>query len=216
MDRTSDPRQQLTTTCNKLQFLFITPIIYLLHVHDEDDQVQKAFSKYLPRSPLSRTLILLLLLPLVYINPSLTHLPSHISHPKSYTLPHIFTITYQKNKLSSEISIIYNKRIYSYMMDAIMGSSFSGSDILMKVVIFVLVQALVYLILSKSSNIFSSSDLKRSHSFRPARSVSIRRLRALLTDVPAGGELSPSVPKGSTSTVTTPNSAAARHKNHAS
>ncbi|PON81149.1 hypothetical protein TorRG33x02_230330 [Trema orientale] len=98
-----------------------------------------------------------------------------------------------------------------------MGSSFSGSEMAMKVAIFVLVQALVYLILSKSSTIFSSSDLKRSHSFRPARSVSIRRFMAALADIPSGGELSPSVPRGSPkTTATTPKPAAAHRHKHAS
>ncbi|KAJ0988452.1 hypothetical protein J5N97_006808 [Dioscorea zingiberensis] len=57
-------------------------------------------------------------------------------------------------------------------------------DVLMKIAVFVLVQALVYLILSKSSNIFSTTKSMRSLSFRPARSVSIRRMLAVLSDVP--------------------------------
>ncbi|KAL6326938.1 hypothetical protein AAG906_012622 [Vitis piasezkii] len=72
----------------------------------------------------------------------------------------------------------------------------SLADMVLKVGMFVLVQALVYLILSKSSNIFSKNP-KRSHSFKPARSVSIRRVLACLADLPPGGELSPSPsPKG--------------------
>uniref|UniRef100_A0A1J3H144 Uncharacterized protein n=1 Tax=Noccaea caerulescens TaxID=107243 RepID=A0A1J3H144_NOCCA len=64
---------------------------------------------------------------------------------------------------------------------------------LMKVVLFALVQGLVYLILSKSSKVFSKSNsLKRAYSFRPARSVSIRRILTVLQDIPAGGEISPS------------------------
>ncbi|VVB07456.1 unnamed protein product [Arabis nemorensis] len=64
---------------------------------------------------------------------------------------------------------------------------------LMKVALFALVQALVYLILSKSSRVFSKSNsMKRAYSFRPARSVSIRRILAALQDIPAGGEMSPS------------------------
>jgi len=70
-------------------------------------------------------------------------------------------------------------------MDSILG------DMLMKVGVFILVQALVYLILSNSSNIFSK-NIKRSHSFRPARSVSIRRMLALISDFPPEGEPSPS------------------------
>ncbi|KAG5538977.1 hypothetical protein RHGRI_019506 [Rhododendron griersonianum] len=64
-------------------------------------------------------------------------------------------------------------------------------DVLLKVVLFVLVQALVYLILSKSSDIFSKNPV-RSASFKPARSVNIRRIVAALADVPSGGEASPS------------------------
>ncbi|XP_074325555.1 uncharacterized protein LOC141663663 [Apium graveolens] len=67
-------------------------------------------------------------------------------------------------------------------------------DVLVKIALFVLVQALVYLILSNSSNLFSNSP-RRSPSFRPARSVSIRRFLAALSDMPAGGELSPTTPK---------------------
>ncbi|XP_020270452.1 uncharacterized protein LOC109845591 [Asparagus officinalis] len=69
--------------------------------------------------------------------------------------------------------------------------SFNG-DLLMKLAMFVLVQALVYLILSKSSNVFSPESKMRSRSFKPARSVSIRRMLALISDLPPGGETSPS------------------------
>ncbi|KAL1300171.1 hypothetical protein HN51_044845 [Arachis hypogaea] len=67
----------------------------------------------------------------------------------------------------------------------------SLGDILLKVAVFFLVQALVYLILSNSSNIFSK-NIKRTHSFKPARSVSIRQMLALLSDFPPEGEPSPS------------------------
>ncbi|KAF7121397.1 hypothetical protein RHSIM_Rhsim13G0228000 [Rhododendron simsii] len=67
----------------------------------------------------------------------------------------------------------------------------SLEDMLVKVGMFVLVQALVYLILSNSSNIFSSDSKLRSLSFKPARSVSIRRMLAAISDVPQGGEASP-------------------------
>ncbi|ESQ51781.1 hypothetical protein EUTSA_v10017532mg [Eutrema salsugineum] len=64
---------------------------------------------------------------------------------------------------------------------------------LIKLVLFALIQGLVYLILSKSSKVFSKSNsLKRAYSFRPARSLSIRRFLAALQDMPAGGEMSPS------------------------
>ncbi|KAG1334221.1 hypothetical protein COCNU_03G003400 [Cocos nucifera] len=59
------------------------------------------------------------------------------------------------------------------------------ADILTKVAVFLLVQALVYLILTNSSNIFSSSP-SRSQSFRTVRSMSVRRLLARFSDVPVG------------------------------
>ncbi|KAJ4711711.1 Transcription termination factor like [Melia azedarach] len=66
-------------------------------------------------------------------------------------------------------------------------------DMLMKVAVFAVVQALVYVILSKSSNIFSKNKkLRTNNSFKPARSVSIRRILAVLQDLPPGGETSPS------------------------
>ncbi|KAF5735731.1 hypothetical protein HS088_TW15G01247 [Tripterygium wilfordii] len=65
-------------------------------------------------------------------------------------------------------------------------------EILMKVALFVLVQALVYVILSKSSNIFSKNKTIRSFSFKPPRSISIRRILAAVSDLPAGDEPSPS------------------------
>ncbi|XP_010475257.1 PREDICTED: uncharacterized protein LOC104754704 [Camelina sativa] len=72
-----------------------------------------------------------------------------------------------------------------------MEGSFQG--MLMNVSIFALIQALVYLILSKSSSVFSTSKtMKRANSFRSARSISIRRILATLQDMPAGGEMSPS------------------------
>ncbi|KAI6685571.1 hypothetical protein NL676_031484 [Syzygium grande] len=69
--------------------------------------------------------------------------------------------------------------------------SSSLADVLTKIAMFLLVQALVYLILSKSSDVFSKDKKPRSLSFKPARSVSIRRILAALSDLPAGGEPSP-------------------------
>ncbi|KAH7863347.1 hypothetical protein Vadar_016313 [Vaccinium darrowii] len=67
-------------------------------------------------------------------------------------------------------------------------------EVLLKVVLFIAVQVLVYLILSSSSNIFSKNPV-RSTSFKPPRSVSVCRLVAALADMPAGGEASPSSAK---------------------
>ncbi|THU49680.1 hypothetical protein C4D60_Mb06t12090 [Musa balbisiana] len=77
------------------------------------------------------------------------------------------------------------------MAPAMDGFSSGVSDVLMKVIIFALVQALVYLILTKSSDVFSTNRM-RSRSFRPARTVSVRRWLAFLSDMPPGGEASPS------------------------
>ncbi|XVE52260.1 hypothetical protein DITRI_Ditri02bG0108800 [Diplodiscus trichospermus] len=67
----------------------------------------------------------------------------------------------------------------------------SLADSLMKVLMFVIVQALVYLILSKSSDIFNKNKM-RSLSFKPARSISIRRILGSISDLPQGVEPSPS------------------------
>ncbi|XXG81757.1 hypothetical protein AAC387_Pa09g2327 [Persea americana] len=72
----------------------------------------------------------------------------------------------------------------------VMGSlSSSLGDVLIKGGIFILVQALVYFILSNSSNIFSTN--MRSFSFKTVRSASMRRILAALSDLPVGGEPSP-------------------------
>jgi hypothetical protein len=62
------------------------------------------------------------------------------------------------------------------------------TDMLTRVAVFLLVQALVYLILAKSSNIFTEQSLMRSLSFRSMRSASVRRLLEYLSDVPMAGE----------------------------
>ncbi|XP_051146984.1 uncharacterized protein LOC127262373 [Andrographis paniculata] len=62
-----------------------------------------------------------------------------------------------------------------------------------KIGLFVVVQGLVYLILSQSSNVFSRRPAGVG-SFRPAaaRSLSIQRWAAALADVPAASADSPS------------------------
>ncbi|KAJ4848396.1 hypothetical protein Tsubulata_025558 [Turnera subulata] len=67
----------------------------------------------------------------------------------------------------------------------------SLADVLIKVLMFVLVQVLVYIILSNSSDVFSKNKM-RSFSFKAARSRSIRRALAVISDMPFGTELSPS------------------------
>ncbi|KAL5208463.1 hypothetical protein ABZP36_032898 [Zizania latifolia] len=59
---------------------------------------------------------------------------------------------------------------------------------LAKVAVFVLVQGLVYLILRSSSSVFSKDSKLRSMSFRPTRSMSVRRVLAPLSDVPVGAD----------------------------
>ena len=68
---------------------------------------------------------------------------------------------------------------------------------LMKAAMFVLVQALVYLILSQSSAVFSRT---KSLGLRPARSLSLsaRRMLELLSDLPIAGEPSPVAANGRT------------------
>ncbi|KAJ4816600.1 transmembrane protein [Rhynchospora pubera] len=61
------------------------------------------------------------------------------------------------------------------------------TDILTKVAVFMLVQALVYLILTKSSNVFSENSPMRSLSFKPMRSASVRRMLGYISDVPMDG-----------------------------
>ncbi|KAL3615402.1 hypothetical protein CASFOL_041063 [Castilleja foliolosa] len=75
-------------------------------------------------------------------------------------------------------------------------SSLGG--VFLKVGLFLIVQALVYLILSNSSNLFSKTG-PRSNSFKTMRTISIRRWAAALGDIPAAGEGEPSSspsPKG--------------------
>ncbi|KAL5719583.1 hypothetical protein ACHQM5_012400 [Ranunculus cassubicifolius] len=72
-------------------------------------------------------------------------------------------------------------------------------EVVVKVGLFLTVQALVYFILSSSSSVFSNK--MRSLSFKRARSVSIRRFMAALSDLPVGDEPSPSH-KGSSSAIT--------------
>lgn len=82
---------------------------------------------------------------------------------------------------------------------------------LIKVGMFVLVQALVYLILSQSSTVFSRT---KSLGLRPpARPLSARRMLALLSDLPlAAGEPSPVAAFARTRSALSPMLAAAGRK----
>ncbi|CAA7401303.1 unnamed protein product [Spirodela intermedia] len=68
-----------------------------------------------------------------------------------------------------------------------------AGSVVVKVAVFLFVQALVYFILFRSSDVFSPARMK-SAGLRTVRSVSIRRLMAVLSDQPAGGEVSPTGP----------------------
>ncbi|KAM7261896.1 hypothetical protein ACFE04_020973 [Oxalis oulophora] len=66
-----------------------------------------------------------------------------------------------------------------------MAVDMSLADVLIKVLMFLLVQGLVYLILSNSSDIFSKEKASTALSFKQARSFSIGRILAAISDVPA-------------------------------
>lgn len=68
------------------------------------------------------------------------------------------------------------------------------TDSLIKVAMFVLVQALVYFIISNSSDIFSGNKMINSLSFKPSRTLSISRMLAAISDIPPGSPSSPSFP----------------------
>ena len=73
-------------------------------------------------------------------------------------------------------------------------------DVVLKGVVFVMVQALVYVILSSSSNLFSRNKNMRSLSFKPARSSSINRILASISDLPLGGDQPLASPTTTTTT----------------
>ncbi|KAG4180721.1 hypothetical protein ERO13_A10G182200v2 [Gossypium hirsutum] len=59
------------------------------------------------------------------------------------------------------------------------------TDSLMKMLMFLIVQALVYLILSKSSHVFSNNKMMTSSlSFKAARSLCFWRILASMSDFP--------------------------------
>ncbi|KAK1387522.1 hypothetical protein POM88_015700 [Heracleum sosnowskyi] len=65
-------------------------------------------------------------------------------------------------------------------------------DTLVKMTLFVIVQALIYVILTHSSDVFSTKKMIRSLSFKPPRNISIRRMLSTISEVPESGEESPS------------------------
>ncbi|KAI3926923.1 hypothetical protein MKX01_032838 [Papaver californicum] len=71
---------------------------------------------------------------------------------------------------------------------------FRSTETLVKIDMFMLFQALVYLILLKSSNIFSKKT--RSLNIKIVRSASIRQIMTVLSDLPDGDEPYSSSVKG--------------------
>ncbi|EXB93500.1 hypothetical protein L484_000061 [Morus notabilis] len=66
------------------------------------------------------------------------------------------------------------------------------AEVVLKGAVFVLVQVLVYVILSTSSNLFSRNrNIMRSFSFKPAPSSTINRILASISDLPLGGDQPP-------------------------
>ncbi|XP_021734849.1 uncharacterized protein LOC110701519 [Chenopodium quinoa] len=61
----------------------------------------------------------------------------------------------------------------------------SPIDMLINLGLFLAVQALVYLILTNSSNVFSKNKNLRSFSFKRTRSSSVRNLLSLISDMPS-------------------------------
>lgn len=59
---------------------------------------------------------------------------------------------------------------------------------LVKMALFVIVQALVYFIITNSSDVFSTKKMIRSLSFKPPRSISIRRMLSAISEVPESAE----------------------------
>lgn len=122
----------------------------------------------------------LLLLLYIYIYQRASRFPSTSSSILSFFLQRILSLhIYCNSKLT--LSII------KLLLDLEMAlESISLMDNLVKVALFVLVQALVYVILSSSSNLFSQNRLRSLNSFKLARSASINRILAAISDSPTG------------------------------
>ncbi|KAL9248414.1 hypothetical protein vseg_021739 [Gypsophila vaccaria] len=58
-------------------------------------------------------------------------------------------------------------------------------EIMIHLALFLIVQALVYFILTNSSNVFSTDTKLKSFSFKLPRSTSIRRIVSLASDLPS-------------------------------
>jgi hypothetical protein len=121
------------------------------------------------------------------------------SRPPTHTsqISHISTTRFRSHASPSvpcqvPTSSISSRRRYLAMEAAFLSLSPELRDALAKVAVFVIVQALVYLILRSSSNVLSKDSSLRSLSFRPMRSMSVRRILAPLSDVPVADEPSTS------------------------
>lgn len=65
-------------------------------------------------------------------------------------------------------------------------------DTLVKMTLFVVVQALVYFILTNSSDVFSTKKMIRSLSFKQPGRISLRRMLSTISEVPESVEESTS------------------------
>lgn len=118
----------------------------------------------------------------IYIKPISQALAYHTHHTDHLIPP----------RLHTTFLYIFSRKL--------MEPEMSLADALIKVAMFVLVQVLVYLILSNSSDIFSENKKKKmmkSSSFKTARSVSIRRMLAAISDLPSEAEVSSPSLRGS-------------------
>lgn len=101
----------------------------------------------------------------------------------------------KSNRLAFLISLSLSK-YNQWNMEKESSSSLEG--MLLKLGLFILVQSLVYLILSQSSNVFSNNPTS-SQTVDPARNFhTVRRWAAAVADIPVAGD-SPSPPSSPSS-----------------
>lgn len=117
-----------------------------------------------------------------------------------YIKPISQALAYHTHRTDHLISLRLHTTFLYIFSRKLMEPEMSLADALIKVAMFVLVQVLVYLILSNSSDIFSENKKKKmmkSSSFKTARSVSIRRMLAAISDLPSEAEVSSPSLRGS-------------------
>lgn len=117
-----------------------------------------------------------------------------------YIKPISQALAYHTHRTDNLFSLRLHTTFLNIFSRKLMEPEMSLADALIKVAMFVLVQVLVYLILSNSSDIFSENKKKKmmkSSSFKTARSVSIRRMLAAISDLPSEAEVSSPSLRGS-------------------